>query len=460
MIAAIPFRKPDSMNTPGPGSNGDLLQPTTHRHYVAIVAFCAVASVAYLSRNCLGVFAADERFQKELGATEQQLSVVMSSFLLAYAICQIPAGWLGMKLGSRVVLSLFAASWSICTMGMALGSTIVALCVAQAAIGMTQAGVFPNAARSIADWVPIRNRALACGLMASFMSIGGAAAGALTGFLAESGYSWRHVAVLYGFPGLTWAAAFFFWFRDRPEEHRGVNSSELAGIREVEPTELTQPTDEATTTAPTDWGRVLKSRALWLINAQQFFRAAGYIFYATWFPKFLRETRGVSLEEAGYLSSLPLLAVVAGCTFGGWLCDYLFRKTKSRKISRRMVASVCLMSCGLLTVSALLPTTTEAAMALITAGSFFAAIAGPCSYAQTIDLAGPRIPVIFGTMNMVGNLGAAVCPPLVTGIVALTGAWEPVLALFFVIYIAAAVCWMFLDVDASIDDRSESQAPS
>jgi len=440
---------------------------------IAVALFCAVAAVAYLSRNCLGVFAADEAFRAELNASRQQLSDVMSAFFIAYGVFQIPAAWLGQRFGSRIVLTIYATAWSICTAILGLCGTVGFLTAAMAAIGMAQAGVFPNAARSIADWVPAHRRAVACGFMAAFMSIGGAVASGLTGWLTDF-LSWHGIVLAYSTPGLIWVFVFYHWFRDRPEDHPGVNESELAFIRSESPpvlsnersadvavvvdTDIRDDTPAVSKSTPVNWRGMLTSRALWLINGQQFFRGAGYIFFATWFPTYLRETHGVSVKDAGLLSSLPLLAVVLGCSLGGIMTDWLLERTGSRAISRKLVASLSLAICGVLTVSALWADGLTPAMTLITAGSFFAAVAGPCSYAQTMDLAGKQIPVVFGMMNMMGNFGAAVCPQLVTRTADAAG-WESVLLLFLGIYLGAAICWALVDTEACIESATGKSDP-
>lgn len=428
-----------------------------------VASFCVVAMIAYLSRNCLSVFAADEAFRAELNVTKDQLSNVMTAFFIAYGIFQIPAGWLGQRYGSRIVLTVYSAAWGLCTVVLGMGSTWGFLAGAMFANGMAQAGVFPNAARSISDWMPGHRKAVACGFMAAFMSIGGAGASAMTGWLSGEGVPWQWIVGAYSVPSLLWAGAFYYWFRDRPAEHPGVNDAELDWISGDTPDSDSEASRETAARAGIEWRLMLTSKNLWLINGQQFFRAAGYIFFATWFPTYLRETHGVSVKDAGLLSSLPLLAVVLGCSLGGILTDALLQNTGSRAISRKYVAASCLAICGLLTVSAMAAETLRGAMTLISAGSFFAAVAGPCSYAQTMDLAGKQIPVVFGMMNMMGNFGAAVCPQLVTRTVNLTGSWQSVLFLFLLIYLAGAVCWVMLDVDAILEESSpeaiETEAP-
>jgi len=454
--------------------------------WVAVGAFCMVAAVAYLSRNCLSVFVLDDNFQSQMQASKEELGWAMSSFFLAYAVGQIPAGWLGHRFGSRRMLTVFAAMWSVSTALMGLASGLVMLCLVQAAMGLAQAGVFPNAARSITDWVPVERKALACGLMAACMSVGGAIATGLTGWLAGHDVHWRAIAGMYSIPGLLWAAWFWTWFRDRPEDHPGVNHAERKLIRpdddglparspprppgtRTPASEEPQPSSPALAAGnsvepappePVPWMRLLTSWPLWLINGQQFFRAAGYVFFATWFPTYLKETRDVTIVNAGLLGSLPLLAVVAGSSLGGGLTDWLLSRTGSRRISRQLTAVVCLTVCGLLNAATVSAATTTAAMTLFVAASFFAAVAGPCGYAQTMDVAGRQVPVVFGMMNMVGNFGAAACAPVVAWYVKadgsgwsipIHGSWESVPFLFMGIYFAAATCWALLDPSARIE---------
>jgi cyanate permease len=164
---------------------------------------------------------------------------------------------------------------------------------------------------------------------------------------------------------------------------------------------------------------------IWMLFSQQFFRAAGYIFFATWFPTFLKETRGVSTAMSGALTALPLLAVVVGGMCGGVWIDFLYNRTGSL---------------------------------LISWGIFLAQLGGPSAYVVMIDKAGPNTAPLFGAMNMAGNLGAAICPSVVGGLVAWSDNWNLVLFLFAGIYLAASLCWIFLDPRGSFTDRVEDKS--
>jgi ACS family glucarate transporter-like MFS transporter/ACS family D-galactonate transporter-like MFS transporter len=198
---------------------------------------------------------------------------------------------------------------------------------------------------------------------------------------------------------------------------------------------------------------------MWLICSQQFFRAAGYGFYGTWFPRFLQETRNVTMLQSGFLTTLPVLAVAVGSAAGGGLVDWIQQRTGNQRLSRQALAIVCLSLCAVCIFLAYFIADATQAVLLITLGSLFSGLGGPAGMTLTVDLSGRHIATSFATMNMAGNFGAAICPVVVARLVdALprwsitdtTEQWNLVLFFFVAIYVAAAVCWMFLNPNRPI----------
>src|SRR5262249_54124294 len=239
--------------------------PPTRVRCLVLAALCLAATIAYIPRNCIGV--AEGSIRASLGLSEYEMSWVMSSFFITYAVLQIPTAWLGHVWGARRALTVFAVSWSVASgvMGLALGMPLLLL--ARLGMGAAQAGLFPCSASSVAKWFPSRRWALANGLLGSSMQIGGAVAAMLTGSLLQEGHTWSWLFVLYALPGLGWAALFLLWFRDRPEEHPGVNAAELALIRGPRPAEAAQEVPEPAESAP--WNALFTSRAMVCICGQQ-----------------------------------------------------------------------------------------------------------------------------------------------------------------------------------------------
>ena len=136
------------------------------------------------------------------------------------------------------------------------------------------------------------------------MQIGAILVAFLTGILLEWGVGWRWLFVLYALPGGIWALLFYRWFRDRPQDHASVTKSELNLLlaeskAAQEPEAAAKEGSGRSRPVKTPWKHLAASPAMWAICGQQYFRAAGYIFYASWFPTYLQESRGVSVAESG-----------------------------------------------------------------------------------------------------------------------------------------------------------------
>jgi MFS family permease len=415
--------------------------------YRVLALLCLAATIAYIPRNCIGVAEGD--IERDLRLSPEEMGWVMSAFFITYAVFQIPSGWLGHVWGARRTLALFAAAWSVASalVGLAMGMPLLLL--TRLTMGGAQAGLFPGSTAAVARWFPARRWGLANGLLGSFMQIGAAVAVLLTGLLLEP-LGWRWLFVLYAVPGLVWAAWFVVWFRDRPEDHPAVNAAELALL---EPQSALADKQASGHPEPTPWEALFSSPAMMCICGQQFFRAAGYMFYTSWFTTFLMKTRDVNVAEAGVLTSLPIWAYVVGSALGGAVSDWVLTRTGSRRLSRQGLSVASLLGCALLILVAYLIHDAWPAVLVITAGSLCSAFAGAPAYTITIDMGGRHVAPVFATMNMSGNVGAAVFPLLVPPLLAWTGSWDAVLFLFAGIYLAAALCWVPFDAEGTIFDR-------
>jgi sugar phosphate permease len=309
----------------------------THVRYVVLLAFALAAAIAYVQRNGMGV--AVTPIEEELRVSDKQMGFILGSFFLSYALFQIPGGWLATRYGTRGTLTLYAVLWSLAAGAIGLAAGFWSLLAAQLAMGAAQAALFPCATGALARWLPSSRRGLASGLLASCMSAGSASGMALASVLLVR-LGWRGVFFAYAVPGILWSLWFYWYFRDRPDEHAAVNDAELCLLRET--AAASQPGNEPQHREPTPWLTILSSWAMWCICAQHVFRAAGYVFYGSWFPKFLQTTRGVSVGDSGLLASWPVAAVIVGGLSGGIISDRLLAMTGSRRIARQGMASICM----------------------------------------------------------------------------------------------------------------------
>jgi MFS family permease len=409
--------------------------------YLVLAALCLLAALAYIQRGSLAVPATT--IQGELELNEKEMARILSAFFFGYAFFQIPCGWLGDRWGPRRALTLFLILGAFATSWMTVASGFLGLWIGWFLNGIAQAGLFPSCVNTISRWFPPKEKAFPSGMLGSFMSVGGVISLALTGLLLELNLSWQTILLLYAVPGFAAAFLFYSWFRDRPHEHPQVNQAELDFIGPTSPLSATAtPTVLPLLT-------MLTSLRMAMVCGQQFFRAAGYIFYMTWFPTFLQKSRDVPDADSGYLGSLPFAGVIVGSAAGGVVMDWILKKTNSRPWSRKGVALFSVLSCATLVCLAYPVQEPLLVTAILTVASICAGLCGPAGYTVTIDLGGSHVTTVFSTMNMMGNFGAALMPLVVVQVVEVSS-WNEALLVLAACYFLAAICWAVLNVRGSI----------
>ncbi len=414
-------------------------RPTWVRYRV-LTWLTLAAALSYLCRNTVGI--AESTIREDLGLSLKESGWFMGAFFWTYAIFQVPGGWLAHRWGSKIALTVFGLGWGIASIMLGLAPGFIVLIFGQLLMGIAQSGTFPASCNSISHWMTMARRSFSCGVLATGMQVGAIISTLIAASLIAV-IGWRWVFVAFAIPSLLWAIGFFVRFWDDPKKDPSVNAAERELIeagRDEEPPDTDRESHE-----PTPWGAVFSNPAMLALCGQQIFRAAGYMFFASWFPTFLQETRGVSIESSGGFQALIFGATLGGSLIGGLVVDWIWKNTGSLRLSRGGAGTVALFLCGVLILGAYFVHDIRIAIALLTAGAFSAAIAGPCAFSSTIDIGGRHIPQVFGVMNMTGNFAAAVCPVLVGYLFEWTENWNLVLVLFALVYFAGALCWAFVD---------------
>jgi MFS family permease len=468
-------------NSPVPSPQSQA--PATQVRYWVLAIFCIAAAIGYIQRYAINYLNDAIRF--DVGLDKDQMGWVMFSFFMAYAVMMLPAGWIADRFGSRRMLAACALSWSIATALMATADNLTELVTMWAVMGAAQAGLFPSAVIGLRKWLPATRRALASGMLASFMNVGAVLSPLAAGALVENtGASWRDIFLCFAAPGMVWAVWYYIWYRDQPREHRAVNAAEIAVIegsriedRGVEiglrledrgSREETQQDADRVSSPPSSilnppspvpvWRVLTFSPRMWLICAQHFLRAAAQVFFGTWFATFLRESPGMSAQHVDLASSFPPMMLIVGSLAGGVISDWLLRVTGSRRVSRQGLAVVNLLLCAAMFFVAASIDDIWTRVALICAACFFMTVGGVSSYTITMDLGGAYVATVFSAMNMFGSLGSAAFPKYVGWLVnqadvwnvAPAVCWNYVLYSIVAIYLAAALCWLLIDPNGSL----------
>ncbi len=420
--------------------------PPTRVRYRVLAFLCSLSLVVYLDRICISQ--AVGPIQQELGIDNRWMGYVLSAFTLAYGLFEIPTGHWGDRYGSRGVLTRIVLWWSVFTALTGAATGLAMLLVVRFLFGAGEAGAMPNLCRVVARWFPPEGRGRAQGLVVTSAQIGGAIAPVATAYLIRAA-GWRCAFALFGLVGVAWAAAFFAWYRDDPAEHPAVNEAErdlIAGAAERLPAaggrHLVVP-----------WGEILGNANVWLMGLIMACISAVAYMYFTWYPRYLQDARYVEPVASGWLAGLVLAGGAVGGVLGGLLGDWLFRVLGRRYASRKWIGGVGLVvAANALWVGASCDSPVAAALWTALA-NLSANVQLAAWWAVVTDISGRHVGVMFGLMNSLGVPGAFASPIFLGHLTDHLGRlgyegrarWDPAFAVFAVVLLIGAACWVFVD---------------
>jgi len=409
------------------------------------VAAVTLAVITYIDRVCISQAA--PAMSKSLGLSVVQMGWAFFVFSWAYALFEIPGGWLGDRLGPRRVLTRVVVWWSFFTAATGWVWNQTSLLVTRALFGAGEAGCFPNLTRAFTTWLPKRERDRAQAILWLSARWGGAFTPIIVAYLLDY-VSWRRAFELFGAIGVVWAVAFYRWYRDDPSTHPSINAAELAMLPPQEET--------ARVHGPINWRLFRSSPAVWLLWGQYACLSYGWWFYITWLPTYLRDARGVGVKQGAVLAGLPLFLGGIGCLLSGLLAPPLMRRLGVVR-ARRLLAVGGFVGAS---VSTLVFTRLEdptIAMLVLGLSSFCNDLAMPPAWAACMDVGGRYSGTVSGGMNMAGNIAGGLSPLLVGYLLAWTSHnWTMTFYVSAAIYLGGAVCWLFLDshtpLGGTVDD--------
>ena len=267
---------------------------------------------------------------RDLGLTNAEFGGIVAWFLLAYTISQGLSGKLYDRVGTKLGFVCSIVVWSVAAMAHAFARGLASFSAFRFVLGLGEAGNWPGAAKTVAEWFPIRERAFGMSIFNSGAAIGSVVAPPLIVWLSLA-YGWRTTFIATGALGFIWLALWVALY-ETPERHQWLSDKERALIREGQESD-----GEVERAAAPKWGELLRYRQVWAIVLSRFLTDPVWWLYISWLPKYLADARGFSLTKIGLFAWVPYVAADAGSLSGGWISGYLIARGWSVDRARKVV---------------------------------------------------------------------------------------------------------------------------
>lgn len=315
--------------------------------WVIIVLVFFATLINYIDRLTISVLA--PVIVTDLNLSNTEFGSVATWFLLAYTISQSLSGRLYDKIGIKKGFSVSIIVWSLAAVSHAFAVGFRSLSAFRFVLGLGEAGNWPGAAKTVAEWFPARQRALAMGIFNSGAAIGSVVAPPLIVGIATYFGHWQETFVVTGLLGFIWLVVWWLVY-DSPDKHKWLTKEELDVIREDETENVETLHAVQITEAPIGWLKLLTYRQTWAIVLARFLVDPVWWLYITWLPLFLHQVHGFDLKQIGLFAWVPYVAADAGSLFGGWLSGHLISRGWSVNTARKSVIAfaACLMPAGIL----------------------------------------------------------------------------------------------------------------
>jgi ACS family hexuronate transporter-like MFS transporter len=305
-----------------------IARPATSNYRWIICALLFFATViAYVDRGVLGYL---EKYLEGIFHFDSvQYSYMTTAFQIAYAIGLVTAGWLTDRLGTRKGFALAIGLWSLAAMTPGAATGVWTFCFAMFFLGLGEAANFPACNKTVAEWFPKKERALAFGIFNSGANIGNIAVPMVVPALVFA-VGWRAAFVVVGALGLVWLCFWLLIYR-KPEDHPKVSAEELAFIQSDPP--------EKTERVP--WARLLPLKETWAFSVAKMLTDPIWWFYLFWLPRFLQETFHTSISTNRTPIVVVYLISIVGSVGGGLLSSAMLGGGRSLNAARKTALLIC-----------------------------------------------------------------------------------------------------------------------
>ena len=442
--------------------------------FIVIGFLCVLSFLTYFDRVC--IMRAQGDIQHDLRITDRGMGMIFSVFWLAYAVFEIPGGWLGERYGARRALTRIVLVWSIFTAlsGAAIGFFSLLAC--RFLFGVGEAGAFPNMARVQSRWLPAQSQGTVSGLLWLVARWGAALSPVMFGtlqraadshtfrsFLARIGPAsiasvpgWRMGFWASGLIGMAWVVLFHPWFRDDPSEKRSVNAAELQLIVTGRAAKGNKPRQRHDARV---WRALFTNQSLWGLGFVYVFGSFGWSFFLSWMPNFLLKVHHIDYAKSEWMSAFPPLCAGAASLIGGFLSDRVVRRMGSKRLGRAFFPVVGNIVAAGAIFSLRYANTPGRAVVLMSITMAAYDFGLGAKWAAIIDVGGIYSGIAAGFVNMLGNLGGNFLQPIVGAAIFHRFGWGALFGVYSVTYLLSAAMWLFIHPDRPMQVEDPPNPP-
>ena len=363
----------------------------------------------YMDRQVLGVL--KTTLQHDLGWNEIDYSNLVSAFQGAYAIGMVVLGRFIDRVGTRLGYALSMVFWSLASMAHAAAGSFASFFVARAALGLGESGVFPASIKSVAEWFPQKERALATGIFNAGTNVGAILTPLIVPWISIH-YGWRTAFVVTGAFGFFWVVVWLLLYR-KPEEHPRVSKAELHYIMSDRPP------------APPEvkWMQIIAYRQTWTFIAGKFATDPIWWFLLFWIPDFLQRDHGLKLMQIGVPITVIYVLADIGSVAGGWLSSNMIQRGLTVNKSRKLTMLLCALSVVPIVFAYKMESLWGAVLLIgLAAAAHQGFSANLFSLASDI-FPGPAVGSVVGVGGMAGAIGGMLMAKIVGYVLQWTGSY-------------------------------------
>jgi ACS family hexuronate transporter-like MFS transporter len=306
------------------------VEKTGYFRWVIVALIFLATTINYVDRQVIGILA--PTLQKEIGWSDIEYGYIVTAFTAAYALGLPLLGKLIDVIGTRLGYAFALIGWSFASMGHALARSVFGFAFARFALGIFEAGNFPAAIKTVAEWFPKKERAFATGLFNAGSNVGAIVAPLLVPWITLT-WGWQEAFIFTGAVGLLWLIL-WFWLYEKPEMNKRLSKGELNYIQ-------SDPTDPA---VKIPWRTLFKYRGTWAFALGKLLTDPAWWFYLYWIPSFLFKNYGITLNEIGPPLIVIYLMADVGSVGGGWLSSFFIKRGWSINKGRKVTMLICAVS--------------------------------------------------------------------------------------------------------------------